>query len=175
MIRSLFVRLAALGFLLFTSNALTAHEYTLGTLTIGHPWARATPAGAKVAGAFLSVENKSDKPDRLIQVSIEGAQTTEIHQMLVEDGVMKMRPLAGGLDVPAGTPPTLAWIGVALLAIVWISTAALQVPAHTRLLTGLDGSVVRRLVASNWIRTIAWSARAIVAIAMLALAMRHES
>ena len=107
MIRPLFVRLAALGFLLFTSNALTAHEYTLGTLTIGHPWARATPAGAKVAGAFLSVENKSDKPDRLIQVSIEGAQTTEIHQMLVEDGVMKMRPLAGGLDVPAGTKTEL--------------------------------------------------------------------
>lgn len=107
MIRSLFVRLAALGFLLFVPNALTAHEYTLGTLTIGHPWARATPAGAKVAGAFLSVENKSDMPDRLIQVSIEGAKTTEIHQMLVEDGMMKMRPMAGGLDVPAGTKTEL--------------------------------------------------------------------
>ncbi len=91
--------------------------------------------------------------------------------MLVE----ALTALLLALDVPAGTPPTLAWIGVALLAIVWISTAALQVPAHTRLLKGLDGSVVRRLVASNWIRTIAWSARAIVAIAMLALAMRHES
>jgi len=102
MIRSLFVRLAALGFLLFVPNALTAHEYTLGTLTIGHPWARATPAGAPVAGAFLSVENKSDTPDRLVQVSVEGASKTEIHQMLVEDGMMKMRPMANGLDVPPG-------------------------------------------------------------------------
>lgn len=107
MIKSLSVRLAALGFLLFTSNALTAHEYTIGFLTIGHPWARATPAGAKVAGAFLSVENKSDRPDRLVQVSIEGAKTTEIHQMLVQDGMMKMRPVTGGLDLPAGTKTEL--------------------------------------------------------------------
>ena len=79
------------------------------------------------------------------------------------------------LDVPAGTPSALAWSGVALLAIIWISTATLQVPAHARLSAGLDGNVVRRLVASNWIRTVAWSARAIVTIAMLVLAMRHHS
>jgi len=107
MVSSLFVRAIALTILLLSPGTMSAHEYTLGTLTIGHPWARATPAGAKVAGAFLSVENKSDMPDRLIQVSIEGAKTTEIHQMLMEDGMMKMRPMANGLDVPAGTKTEL--------------------------------------------------------------------
>lgn len=107
MVRSLFVRVIALAFLLLSPGTVSAHGYKLGSLSIGHPWARATPAGAKVAGAFLSVENKSDMPDRLIQVSIEGAETTEIHQMLMEDGMMKMRPMVGGLEVPAGTKTEL--------------------------------------------------------------------
>jgi hypothetical protein len=90
--------------------------------------------------------------------------------MLVE----ALSTLLLALEAPAGTPPALAWIGVALLALIWISTAALQVPAHARLSTGFDGSAARRLVASNWIRTVAWSARALVAIAMLALTTRHD-
>lgn len=107
MVTSSFMRGIALTLLLFSPGILFAHGYQLGPLSIGHPWARATPVGANVAGAFLSIENKSDLPDRLVQVSIEGAGTTEIHQMLVEDGMMKMRPMAGGLDVPAGVKTEL--------------------------------------------------------------------
>lgn len=72
---------------------------------------------------------------------------------------------------PAAIPPALAWAGLALVAVIWLSTALLQVPAHARLSEGLDPDTVHRLVATNWIRTIAWSARAAIAAWMLMLAL----
>ncbi len=62
----------------------------------------------------------------------------------------------------------LAWQGLALLAVVWLSTFLIQVPCHRRLERGFDASAAKRLVATNWIRTIAWSLRAGVAVALLA-------
>ena len=49
--------------------------------------------------------------------------------------------------------------GIFLLFIIWISTAAVQVPCHGKLARGFDAKTLRILVSSNWIRTIAWSAR----------------
>lgn len=63
---------------------------------------------------------------------------------------------------PAGVPVWVAWVGLVLLAIIWISTAALQVPAHGRLAEGFDSGVHASLVATNWIRTIAWTARGVL-------------
>ena len=57
----------------------------------------------------------------------------------------------------------IAIIGVVLLAVVWFSTAFVQVPCHTRLAQGFDERVARRLTRSNWIRTAAWSARSVLA------------
>ena len=50
-----------------------------------------------------------------------------------------------------------------LLVIVWLSTFMLQVPVHRRLQSGKDDARIRKLVNTNWIRTIAWTARAVVA------------
>jgi hypothetical protein len=47
------------------------------------------------------------------------------------------------------------------LIVVWISTAALQVPLHGKLLGGYDDGVIQKLVSTNWIRTLAWSLRGI--------------
>ena len=55
-----------------------------------------------------------------------------------------------------------------LIVIIWLSTFTLQVPIHNRLQSGKDGEKIMRLVASNWIRTAAWSIKAfIVTIAAL--------
>ena len=67
---------------------------------------------------------------------------------------------------PTGTPAELPWIGLVLLGVVWLSTFALQVPEHSRLSGGFDRAAHRRLVRGNWIRTIAWSLRAAVALAI---------
>lgn len=71
------------------------------------------------------------------------------------------------LAPPDGVGRGLAVAGAALLAAVHASTVLLQVPAHARLGTAHDPAAVRRLVRTNWIRTIGWSARAVVAVAML--------
>jgi hypothetical protein len=73
---------------------------------------------------------------------------------------------------PAGTSTALAWTGLALVAAIWLSTAALQVPAHGRLVGGFDADTNAFLVSTNWIRTICWSARTVIVGALLLQAMR---
>jgi hypothetical protein len=75
---------------------------------------------------------------------------------------------AASLVLYAGAPTErlLAGSGVALLLVIWTSTAALQVPCHRRLTKGFDGLALEKLVRTNWIRTFAWSARSVIAIAL---------
>ncbi len=63
---------------------------------------------------------------------------------------------------PAGVPALWAWAGVTLLGVIWASTAFVQVPLHESLEKAHDAGRLRSLVASNWIRTIAWTARALL-------------
>lgn len=61
---------------------------------------------------------------------------------------------------PAGRPPAALLASTALLALAWISTFALQAPVHRGLRSGFDADLHRRLVATNWLRTAAWTCRA---------------
>jgi hypothetical protein len=61
---------------------------------------------------------------------------------------------------PMSVPATQAAIGALLVTIIWLSTALIQVPLHSRLGAGFDAAVIAKLVATNWIRTIAWTLRA---------------
>lgn len=70
--------------------------------------------------------------------------------------------------VPHAPPRLESIVGVVLLVLVWASTFGVQVPLHERLSRGFDARVHRRLVASNWLRTVLWSARALLSLAMLA-------
>jgi len=78
--------------------------------------------------------------------------------MLVELACAIWLALSGG---------TLALIGLGLLVVVWLSTWGRQVPLHQRLTTRRDPGDVRQLVASNWVRTIAWTARLPIALTLL--------
>lgn len=98
-------RTAALGaalVLLASSPSSAQQGPTSGTITLHSPWTRATPPGAKVAGGFLSIENRGGAPDRLLSGTFEAAPIVEIHEMAMEGGVMKMRALDKGLEVTAG-------------------------------------------------------------------------
>lgn len=59
------------------------------------------------------------------------------------------------------------WAGLALVALIWLSTAAIQVPCHSRLEAGFDRLVHRKLVRSNWIRTLAWTLRSGLALFLI--------
>ena len=95
------VAVFTLGIALFSAQAAFAHDYKLGALEIDHPWTRATPGGAKVGGGYLVVKNTGDTPDRLISATSPAAGKVEIHEMAIKDGVMIMRPLKDGLEIPA--------------------------------------------------------------------------
>lgn len=73
--------------------------------------------------------------------------------MLLEAGTALLLWWAG-----AGSPGLALSLG--LLAVAWVSTLAVQVPLHRRLATGYDTGLHQRLVLSNWIRTLGWTARA---------------
>ncbi|WP_137934950.1 copper chaperone PCu(A)C [Mesorhizobium comanense] len=79
-----------------------AHEFPAGAISISHPWSRVTPPAAAVAAGYLTITNIGTKPDRLLSVESSWATRVEIHQSTVEDGVAKVRPVVGGLDVASG-------------------------------------------------------------------------
>lgn len=76
-----------------------------GVVQVADAWCRPTPNGAKAGGCYLTLTAGSD--DRLVSVSTALAQSAEVHEMKMENGVMSMAHLADGLPLPAGTPVEL--------------------------------------------------------------------
>jgi copper(I)-binding protein len=91
-----------LAVLVMLPGAAAAQEFKAGGITVVAPWARATPGGAKVGGAYLELKAAAGAGDRLVSASSTAAGTVEIHEHVNEGGVMKMRRI-DGLAVPAGT------------------------------------------------------------------------
>ena len=71
---------------------------------------------------------------------------------------------------PSAIPFWTALVGIALVAVIWIATMVASVPMHERLGHGFDAAAHRRLVQTNWVRTIAWTARGALVLWMLAAA-----
>ena len=92
-----------------------AHDYTLGSLKIGHPWARATPPSAPSGGGFLTVTNTGTTADRLVSATSPAAGQIQIHEMKMDGTIMRMRELENGLEIPPGATVTLAPGGLHLM------------------------------------------------------------
>ena len=86
--------------------ATCAWAQTKGDLEIEHPWARATPPGASVAGGYASVRNGGSEADTLLGASSPAADRVELHVMSMHDGVMRMRQVRS-FAVPAHGELTL--------------------------------------------------------------------
>ncbi len=91
-----------------------AQEIKAGDLTIEKPWARATPKGAEVGAGYLEIRNDGASADRLTGGSADFAGV-EIHEMKMEGGIMKMRELKDGLEIPAHGSVKLAPNGYHLM------------------------------------------------------------
>jgi periplasmic copper chaperone A len=99
--------LFALTFPQFLANHFYASDYKVGSIEISQPWARATPKGASSGAAYMTVSNSGTAPQRLSCVSSNAAAECQIHEMTMDGGVMKMRPVQGGLEVKPGETVTL--------------------------------------------------------------------
>lgn len=93
------------------------------------------------------------------------------HQMLTTTivGPVMLAELVVTAALLVLSPGALSIAGAVLLAMVWASTFFVQVPLHGRLERGHDATVIRKLVATNWTRTILWSARGLIALLLLSL------
>ena len=94
--------LAALVVAAALGTVAAAQQFKAGTLVIEQPWARATPGGAKVAGGYMTIVNTGPESDRFLGGSMPLAGRFEVHEMKVEDGIMKMREVRGGLEIGPG-------------------------------------------------------------------------
>jgi hypothetical protein len=87
--------------------AAYAADYDVGSIKITQPWARATPKGASAGAAYLTITNSGTTPDRLSCTSSDVSAQCQIHSMTMDNGVMKMRPVEGGLEIKPGETVTL--------------------------------------------------------------------
>ena len=92
---------------LLLPGAPAAHEYGKGGITVAHPWARATPGGVKVGGAYLEIKAAAGKGDRLIAARSPVAGSAEIHSHTMDGGVVRMLRV-DGIAVGGGKSLVLA-------------------------------------------------------------------
>lgn len=104
LLRAFAVMVLAIG----TACGAHSQEVRAGDLVITQAWSRATPGGAKIAGGYLTIENKGSVADRLLGGSGDVAGKVEVHQMAMNNGVMTMRSLDKGLVVEPGKTVKLA-------------------------------------------------------------------
>jgi copper(I)-binding protein len=91
-----------------------ADSLKVGDLTIKDAWARATPKGAAVGAGYLTIENDGATADRLTGIAADFA-TVQVHEMTMDKGVMRMREVVGGLEIPAHKSVTLKPSGYHLM------------------------------------------------------------
>ena len=91
----------AIVILLYSACPASAQVFKAGDVVVSNPWSRATPKGAKVGAGYMVIENRGAMADRLIGGSVEAATGFEIHDTVVENGVMRMRQLSD-LELPPG-------------------------------------------------------------------------
>lgn len=75
------------------------------------------------------------------------------------------------VDPPPGVSLALPLIAAALMAVAYGTTAFVSVPLHEQLTATYAEDAHRRLVSTNWIRTIAWTARAALVAAIVTIAI----
>ena len=71
---------------------------------------------------------------------------------------------AGRAALPGGA----GWWGLGLVGLIWATTFFISVPFHNRLETGFDYVAIDGLTRTNWLRTLAWTARAALLGGLLA-------
>jgi copper(I)-binding protein len=86
---------------------------TVGSLEITDAFARPTAmeenpntdpnvTRSKVSGVYMTITNMGDKPDRLVKIESEIASLSELHETTITNDVAQMKPIVGGLEIPAG-------------------------------------------------------------------------
>ena len=113
-IRTLFTAAALSGAALLSAcnsspeaPSVTEADTATSEITVTQGWSRETAQGQETGGAFLTVTNAGTAADRLTGGSTPVADDVQVHTVDMTDGIMRMRQLNGGLEVPAEGNVTL--------------------------------------------------------------------
>ncbi|HWA18245.1 MAG TPA: copper chaperone PCu(A)C [Devosia sp.] len=87
---------------LVPEGCATGQSFSTGPVTVSGAYLRATPPGAKAAGAYLTLTNTGTESDTLLGATSEAAAEIAVHSMSMNNGVMEMAPVEGGLPIPPG-------------------------------------------------------------------------
>ena len=89
--------------------ALPALAQQPAPVAVRDAWARATAPGASTGAVYLTLTSPAG--DKLTGVTSPAAPRAGLHETRMDGGIMRMRPVEGGLDLPPGLPVTLAPAG----------------------------------------------------------------
>ena len=92
-----------------------ALDYKIGTLEISQVWSRATPKGADTGAGYLTIKNTGSTADRLVAATFANANGVQIHQMTMDNGVMRMREVGDGNEITPGATVSLQPSGYHLM------------------------------------------------------------
>lgn len=82
--------------------AATAAPAVAAPVRIETPWLRETPPAARTGAGYALIRNAGTSEDRLLDARSAVAERVEVHSMTMDGGIMRMRPVTGGLAIPAG-------------------------------------------------------------------------
>ncbi len=66
-------------------------------------------------------------------------------------------------------------LGLGLIGVAWLTTVFASVPMHDQLSMGFVEDAHQKLVATNWIRTLAWSGRGVLLFWMAWMLLEHRA
>ena len=104
--KKLFSSVAVVIGVLLVSSAGAQSASNAG-LAFDAPWVRASAPGQKNGAGYVQIQNKSGQTDRLISATTANVGRVELHTIINENGVAKMRQVQG-IEIPAGAGATLA-------------------------------------------------------------------
>ena len=92
--------------LLVGTAAASAQDHKVGSLTVSHPWARASAGKAKAGAAYITITNNGNQVDRLIKAATPVAKRASLHTHMMEGDIMRMRPVKA-VEVNPGEPTVM--------------------------------------------------------------------
>ena len=101
--------------MVLAGSSSRAEDVKAGDIVISQAWSRATPNGAKIGAGYLTIENKGSAADKLVGVTGDVSSRIEVHEMSMNNGVMRMRPVDGGVTIDPGKTVKLAPNGYHLM------------------------------------------------------------
>jgi len=103
------------AFFIFSLVFLPVSSVLAGEIVISQPTILEPVPAAPIASGYLEIINNSDTADRLIKIEADFAAKTQVHEMKVENNIMRMRMVPDGLEIPAGATVHLKSDGVHLM------------------------------------------------------------